>query len=41
MEGCGSIGVARYGTTGSGLVVCHFGINAGGDINSSSGGCDR
>ena len=30
VEGSGSTGVARYGTTGCGLEVCNFGINIGG-----------
>ena len=39
VEGKGSIGVARYGTTGCGLVVGNFGINTGGNMGSTGGGC--
>ena len=39
VEGCGSIGVARYGTAGGDLVICSFGTNIGGSISSSDGGC--
>ena len=40
VEGKGSIGVVRYGTTGCGLVVDNFGINTGHIIASTGDGCD-
>ena len=39
IEGKGSIGAARYGTTGCGLVVDNFGINTGCIIDSTGDGC--